>query len=61
VAVKESLPVAEKKPVMESARAMAALHKAKAKAVNTTRRLGMFGLRGEELYSESFRFLADAL
>src|SRR5437868_15239172 len=41
--VKESTPVAEKKPVMESAWATAAL--LIAKAVNTTRRLSMVGLR----------------
>jgi hypothetical protein len=41
--VKESVPLAEKKPLMESACATAAL--LIAKAVNTTRRLSMVGLR----------------
>jgi hypothetical protein len=56
VVVKESLPVAEKKPLMESARATETLPKAKAESAteSTTVRLSMFGLRGEGLNSESF-------
>jgi hypothetical protein len=41
--VKESTPVAEKKPLIESAWATPEL--LIAKAVNTTRRLSMYGLR----------------
>src|SRR5438270_13914494 len=43
--VKESTPVAEKKPLIESAWATAAL--LTAKAANTTRRLSMVGLRDQ--------------
>src|SRR5260370_929674 len=55
-AVKESVPVAEKKPLMESAWATAALPTAM--AVNTTRRLSMVGLREQFEVRETFLALS---
>jgi len=55
-AVKESVPVAEKKPLMESAWATAAL--LTAMAVITTRRLSMVGLREQLEVRETFLALS---
>ena len=52
--VKESVPFAEKNPLIESAWATAAL--LIAKAVNTTKRLSMVGLR-EQFAAEEFLVL----
>jgi|SRR6267378_1309619 len=54
--VKESVPVAEKKPLMESAWATATL--LTAMAVNTTRRLSMVGLRERLEVRECFLALS---
>jgi hypothetical protein len=55
-AVKESVPVAEKKPLMESAWATATV--LTAMAVNTTRRLSMVGLREQFEVRETFLALS---